>query len=247
MTDAAPSTVTLRARASYGWRVMQRATGVLRARWRPLAGAEGTVAFNAMFDTTALHALDRERAELERFDLYLFDAMNTPRLRGQIVFEYGTLLRGTKSWPGLVVLDVGTGRSTLPRWMSAAGAAVVTFDLASPVEQPTGGFQSRIDALVARKPGVVRAVSGSMRALPFASASFDLVTSLSVVEHLDTELPARVYVPYAEQQVRLAGVLDEMIRVTRSGGHIFVTSECCDYSRATSDNWRSAYYYDEGP
>jgi SAM-dependent methyltransferase len=86
-----------------------------------------------------------------------------------------------------------------------------------------------------------------MRALPFAEASWDLVTSMSVVEHLDTDLPARTYVPYEEQQRRLAEVLDEMIRVTRPGGHLYVTSECCDYERATTDAWRAAYYYDDGP
>jgi SAM-dependent methyltransferase len=86
-----------------------------------------------------------------------------------------------------------------------------------------------------------------MRRLPFAGASFDLVTSLSVVEHLDTDLPARTFVPYAEQTRRLAEVIDEMIRVTRTGGYLYITSECCDFARATSDGWKPAYYYDEGP
>jgi hypothetical protein len=38
-----------------------------------------------------------------------------------------------------------------------------------------------------------------------------------------------------------------MIRVAKSGGAIYVTSECCDYGRATTDNWRGAYYYEDGP
>jgi SAM-dependent methyltransferase len=239
----------LMARAAYGWRVLEKASGVLRARLRAgaAAPARAAVPFNGMFSRSVLPALQAERSTLECFDLYLFDVMNAARLRGQIVFEYGTLLRAIDSWRDLSVLDIGTGRSTFPRWMSRAGAVVTTFDLGTPVEQGAGGFQQRVDAFVRRKPERLQAVVGSMRCLPFADASTDLLTSLSVVEHLDTNLPERTYVPYDEQQRRLGVVLDEMIRVARPGGSIYLTSECCDYERATTDNWRGAYYYDDGP
>jgi SAM-dependent methyltransferase len=205
------------------------------------------VSFNAMFDTRVVPALEPERAALEQFDLYLFDVMTSSRLCGQIVFEYGTLLRAIDRWSGLRVLDVGTGRSTFPAWMSREGAAVTTFDLSKPAEKRWGGFEARVNGFVGRRGDRMTAVAGSMRRLPFADASFDLVTSLSVVEHLDTNLPERTFVPYEEQQRRLAEVLDEMIRVAKSGGDIYVTSECCDYGRATTDNWRGAYYYEDGP
>jgi SAM-dependent methyltransferase len=240
---------TLSERVNYGLRVLGQASGVLRARLRPRtsSSAGAAVPFNAMFTTDVLQALDAERSALERFDLYLFDVMNAPRLKGQIVFEYGTLLRAFNSWDGLRVLDIGTGRSTFPKWLSRAGAVVTTFDLAKPAEQGSAGFQQRVDHVVGRRPRALHAVSGSMRCLPFADASLDLVTSLSVVEHLDTDLPARTYVPYDDQRRRLAEVLDEMIRVVRPGGFLYLTSECCDYERATTDAWRGAYYYDEGP
>lgn len=243
------SKASLTARASYVSQVLGRASGVLLARMRrPIhERSRHPVPFNAMFDNSVLPALDAERSALERFDLYLFDVMNSPRLRGQIVFEYGTLMRAIGAWHGLHVVDVGTGRSTFPGWMSRAGAIVTTFDLGRPAEQPAGGFLARVDRVVRKSPGVLRAVVGSMRALPFADGSVDLVTSLSVVEHLDTDLPARSYVPYDEQRRRLAKVLDEMIRVARPGGMLYLTSECCDYQRAAADNWRGAYYYDEGP
>jgi len=241
---------TVRERASYGWRVMRRAAGVMSARMGgapPLNGNMPAVPFNAMFDTRVVAALEPERTVLERFDLYLFDVMTSTRLRGQIVFEYGTLLRAIHHWSGLRVRDVGTGRSTFPAWMSREGAKVTTFDLATPAEKSWGGFEERVNGFVGRRGGRMTSVAGSMRSLPFADASFDLVTSLSVVEHLDTDLPELTFVPYEEQQRRLGEVLDEMIRVARPGGYIYVTSECCDYNRATSDNWRCAYYYDEGP
>lgn len=210
-------------------------------------GNRPAVPFNAMFDTRTIAVLEPERTALERFDLYLFDVMTSPRLRGQIVFEYGTLLRAIDRWEGLRVLDVGTGRSTFPAWMSREGATVTTFDLSKPAEKGWGGFEERVNGFVGRRGRCMTSVAGSMRSLPFADASFDLVTSLSVVEHLDTNLPERTFVPYQEQQRRLGEVLDEMIRVAKPGGCIYVTSECCDYDRATTDNWRCAYYYDDGP
>jgi len=246
VTAAAP---TIKERLSYGWRVMSQAAGVLsaRARSHPPPRNRADRLANVMFSAARPAALDHERAALERFDLYLFDTMNSSRLRGQIVFEYGTLLQAINRWAGLRVLDVGTGRSTFPAWMSAEGADVTTVELSTPVESAGAGFQERVNRIVSRRPGRIRGVAGSMRQLPFAGGCFDLVTSLSVVEHLDTDLPRRVFVPYEEQQRRLASALDEMIRVAKPGGHVYVTSECCDFQRATTDGWRPAYYYDEGP
>ncbi len=200
-----------------------------------------------MFNSALPEALGHERSVLERFDLYLYDVMNSPRLEGQIVFEYGTLLHQIDGWSGLRVLDVGTGRSTLPRWMSRQGAVVTPFDLSTPAERSWGGFKERVNRMVTGSGDPMFPVAGSMRDLPFADASFGLVTSLSVVEHLDTDLPARTFVPYEEQQRRLARVLDEMIRVVKRRGFIYVTSECCDFQRATMDRWKPAYYHEEGP
>jgi SAM-dependent methyltransferase len=245
---ATPRTKT---RLRFGVGVARRALAVLRSRLRPIpprtTGPDAAPAANGMFSAERAASLRAERLALERFDLYLHDVMNSPRLIGQIVFEYGTLLRAVTGWSALRVLDIGTGRSTLPRWMSGAGAVVTTFDLAAPAEPAHRGFQERVNRFVARRAGTMHAVLGSMRDLPFADSTFDLLTSLSVVEHLDTDLPARTFVPYPEQQRRLARVLDEMIRVARPGGLIYVTSECCDYQRATTDRWKPAYYHDGGP
>ena len=247
MTIVKPTT---KERLSYGWRVLSQASGVLSARLHPPPVAtrtETTCPANVMFRSALPTALGPERSALERFDLYLYDVMNSARLAGQIVFEYGTLLRAIDRWAALRVLDVGTGRSTFPGWMSREGATVTTFDLPKPAERSWGGFQGRVNGIVGRAHAPIHAVAGSMHSLPFADACFDLLTSLSVVEHLDTDLPDRAFVPYQEQQRRLGGVLDEMIRVAKPGGLIYLTSECCDFERATTDRWKPAYYYLEGP
>jgi SAM-dependent methyltransferase len=237
-------------RIRYGWRVLGFASGVLSARTRrvrPIVDTTARRGFNEMFHSSLPAAFEPERAELEQFDLYLYDVMNSRRLEGQIVFEYGTLLAATERWSDRRVLDIGTGRSTFPGWMSGKGAIVTSLDLATPAERLPGGFQERVNGIVARPRGAIRQVAGSMRCLPFADNSFDLVTSLSVLEHLDTNLPERTFVPYEEQKRRLAETLDEMIRIATPGGVIYITSECCDFDRATADAWKPAYYYDEGP
>jgi hypothetical protein len=74
------------------------------------------------------------------------------------------------------------------------------------------------------------------------------VTCLSVVEHLDTDVATRRFVPPEEQERRLDQTLRELVRVTRPGGHTYITTECCDYRRALTDAWRSAYYFEgDGP
>src|SRR5260370_41254151 len=61
-------------------------------------------------------------------------------------------------------------------------------------------------ASVARRPGMAFAY-GTAEAIPFADATFDLVTAFDVLEHLDDDVRA----------------LREMARVARPGGLIAVT------------------------
>src|SRR5262245_56404668 len=100
---------TLGQRLDYGARVMGLALGVVSARVRDAAVQRrmaGPVPYNTMFRRSRLPQLESHRRTLETFDLYLFDIMNSERLRGEKVFEYGTLLNGVPDWRGLRVLDV---------------------------------------------------------------------------------------------------------------------------------------------
>jgi SAM-dependent methyltransferase len=220
----------------------------LRAMVAPLPRGEALPAWNAMFRPSAVSLLLSEKRRLEAFDIGLFAALNDPRLMGQIAFEYGTLVNWVPSWQGMRVLDIGTGKSTLPCWMIAQGASVVAFEFPEPVERAGRGALVRlIDFQVSRYRRRLNQVAGDMLELPFADGSFDLVTCLSVIEHLDTQLPDLTFVPYPEQRRRAGRLLDEMVRVTRPGGALYLTSECCDYTRATTDAWRESYYYRQGP
>lgn len=202
---------------------------------------------NSLFAQKVLPRLKREKAELEMFDLHLYRTLNAPYLRGQIVFEYGTLLNHIADWKGLKVLDVGSGRSSLPRWMAGQGAQVTAFEYPTQVEKPPTGWRQRINEWVQRsapEPGVAY---GNMLELPMPDQSFDVVCSFSVIEHLDTNLPDLRYVPYPEQKRRAVQTLQEMARVARPGGLIYLTSECCQYRLVQTDTWLDAYYYKAGP
>ncbi len=184
---------------------------------------------------------------LETFDYYLYQTLNAQYLRGQIVFEYCTLLNCVKDWNGLRVLDVGAGRSSLARWMATQGASVVAFEYPDQIEKPATGWRGRINNWVQRRAPEPEVAYGTMLDLPLPDKSFDLVCSFSVIEHLDTNLPDMRYVPYPEQKRRAEQTMREMVRVTRPGGLVYLTSDCCQYRLVTTDTWQDAYYYRQGP
>jgi SAM-dependent methyltransferase len=92
------------------------------------------------------------------------------------------------------ILDVGCGTGTMLTYLASYGKAQgVDFD-----EEAVGYCHER---------GLVDVRQGAAETLPFDDGSFDLVTALDVIEHLDDDAVA----------------LREMSRVLRPGGQVLVT------------------------
>ena len=109
-------------------------------------------------------------------------------------------------WRGRVVVDLGSEQSPLPWWLAAKGARVTLVETRGDwIEQ----WQT------------VRAMLGGVRVdwqivdscrLPFADASIDVVTSLSVIEHQDDKVLAA----------------SEVGRVLKPGGVFAVSFDICE-------------------
>jgi arabinofuranan 3-O-arabinosyltransferase len=93
-----------------------------------------------------------------------------------------------------LVLDIGGGPGYFAEAFTAAGARYVGLDVDHA-------------ELLARRAAVPLAVVGDARRLPLGSGSVDLAVSSNVLEHLDR--------PWA--------MADEMVRVTRPGGLIYLS------------------------
>ena len=96
--------------------------------------------------------------------------------------------------PGRRVLDAGCGSGAMLEELERYG-------------EVWGVEPNPLGVAAARRRGVERVARASVEELPFASASFDLVTCLDVIEHTPDDRAA----------------LAELLRVTAPGGHLLVT------------------------
>jgi ubiquinone/menaquinone biosynthesis C-methylase UbiE len=104
---------------------------------------------------------------------------------------------------GLQVLEVACGRGGFVRELARAGARVTGCDFSFPALHVA---QTRLAEPGGRPSASL--VHGDAQHLPFADASFDVIVSCETIEHLP--------------EVRSA--LAEMLRVTRPGGKLFLTT-----------------------
>jgi 2-polyprenyl-6-hydroxyphenyl methylase / 3-demethylubiquinone-9 3-methyltransferase len=128
------------------------------------------------------------------------DPMFAP-LRAMTVPRLSFLARHGVTLEGKRVLDVGAGGGFLSIEMAQRGAHVTALDLA-----PRALMAARAEA--SRRTLVMGAVAASAEAVPLRDAGFDLVVCADVLPHIVDKKP----------------VLDELARLVKPGGHLFVAT-----------------------
>jgi SAM-dependent methyltransferase len=234
----------------------------LRARSaRPLWRAEQAVDdANTLFSTDVCRRVDGHVQRAVSRDEELLRRLSDSRIGGVRNWEYGILLGALRHFPersGWAALDVGSGNSTFPRYLLETGnvGAMTTLDLDVSFERQSSANRERDE-----RSGIKR-VQGSMLDLPFPPASFDLVTCISAIEHLDGDPLAHRRdpennrrAPYERYVADTSQALDSMMSVVRPGGFFYLTTDAFMPDRQTTDTWSnpdgsgeiwSAYRYED--
>lgn len=147
-----------------------------------------------------------------------------PKYLGIKGWEYASLLSAGTFKPGMNILDVGSGGSLTPYFLASKKRVnVTTLDLKDPSEKPKF---SLIDSRVT-------SITGSMLHLPFKDKTFDLTLCLSAIEHLDEG-------NYSMFLRNTKKALSEIVRVTKSKGFIFMTSDIYYPQFQKTDKWDGA-------
>jgi SAM-dependent methyltransferase len=204
--------------------------------WRPERGLSDP---NALFSRARCRALRGHVQRLAHRDGELLMRLSDPRIAGVRSWEYGTLLGALHErseharWRAL---DIGSGRSTFPRYLLDQGhvSEMTTLDLPDP-EESTPDAHVEGDAAHG-----VRRIEGSMLELPLPSDSFDLVTCISAIEHLDGAADANGDRPGYDEYLELTRTaLREMARVLAPGGLLYVTTDAYIPELQRTDAWSS--------
>jgi len=186
-----------------------------------------------LFNRRDLLAMVGWSQRLMNFDNELLKRLSDRRIRGIRNWEYGNLLgylwkkQNIGNWQ---VLDVGPGDSTFPLYLNKLVGHMTTIDYPSPLEKP-----SRARIAKWKKNGIT-VDKGSMLELPYEDGSFDLVTCISVIEHLDDMGNGKQY-SYSEFINRTEKGLAEMARVVKKGGYLYITSDAFVPDLQDVDNW----------
>lgn len=190
---------------------------------------------NSFYNESQITKRQHTIKKMYSFDHEFQEFIDQKEIYGLRKWEYCTLLEAFKGdFSSMRVLDVGCGRSLFSAYLTTLGARVVTLDLPNPLQEQEAVIKKR------SRYGIDH-YNGSMLDIPFETGSFDLVVSISAIEHLQEvtsyPLQSRNYDDFVKDT---ASAVKEMARVVKPGGFLFITSDLFDPMRQKEDNWRPA-------
>ncbi len=168
------------------------------------------------------------------WDFQLYKRLAEPQTLGLRLWEYGALLSNV-NFKDKKVLDIGVGTSLLPFYLADKHSSRVTaLDLPKPMENP---YQTRI-----KDNSLVDYKSASVLKLPYKDKSYDITLAISTLEHLDANYQSMQPIAYQKFIKNTQKAIQEMIRVTKSGGIIYITTDFYLPQQKT-DRWQSQVNY----
>jgi len=190
---------------NYGW------------EWLTPVFCDYTNLTNKIFDRQDIRHLKNKIKKLGKFHSGWFQRIFEPETYGIRAWEYGILLSilSDKSVKNLKILDIGTGPSLLPEYLANLKAEVISLDIKK-ISKPW--------SKLANYP--FKFIKADMCQMPFKDNQFDLVISISAIEHLDDWTKTKT-------------ALKEMFRVTKNNGKIYLTTDFY-LPRQKTDNWNQS-------
>lgn len=177
---------------------------------------------NKFYDVRDFSYLRKILLKLGQNDPLWFPRLIEPTTKGIRGWEYGLMFDKIK-FRRKKVLDLGAGNSRLPRYLSQIGSKVTMVDINHPLE-----------VTEVKKSKNLKFVIGDMTNLSFKSNSFDVVVCISAIEHVD--MKGGGYYGSHEYNSRALSSIKEMIRVLKSGGDFYLTTDFYD-KRQKVDGW----------
>lgn len=107
----------------------------------------------------------------------------------------------------LIIVDIGSALTFFPLFLATKGARVLSLDRDITMGRLAKKAVSNLSMLTPNIRKQIKFVAADACSLPFADSKCDVVTNISVIEHLKNK----------------TGALKEMFRVLRPGGKMFTT------------------------
>jgi 2-polyprenyl-3-methyl-5-hydroxy-6-metoxy-1,4-benzoquinol methylase len=167
---------------------------------------------NRLFNVSDLGKLRGVINRMARFDPLWYPRLFEPSSRGVRAWEYGILAQNL-DLHGKKILDVGVGNSRLPNYLAHSGATVTAIDIEQPLEETHNIYHPEVHFELQ-----------DMTQMTLPDKSYDIVVSISTLEHVEMEggqvvYKGQKYLDRALQSIR------EMARVLKPGGYLYLTTD----------------------